>query len=199
MKKCALIILPLLISSCAFLQKKVDSYSTNSAPGFEYKYPQTGEWILVSSKPGNIIIEKKTEAQGTSVIATIKYGPIGLTNNEFEELKKTGKIKAHSAEEIISSFKKNIEADAKQGRVKNITTKFDETNYDMGSCLTFSQTGEDNGAMPISNMGKWCVNSRTYSYMMLNMSARVPEGSQLPDLTVEQTDFFNYLVFTASK
>ncbi|HEX7675850.1 MAG TPA: hypothetical protein VF412_16855 [Bdellovibrio sp.] len=196
MKKCALIILPLLIASCALLQTKIDSEATNTAPGFEYKYPKTGDWILGSAKPGNVIIGKKTGGDDTSILATIKYGPIGLTNSELEELKKTGKIKAHSAEEIISSFKKNIEMDAKQGRVKNIKTKFEETKYDKGSCLTFSQTGEDNGKMPISNDGKWCFNSKAYSYIMLNMSARVPEGKRLPDLTLEKAEFFNSLVFT---
>jgi hypothetical protein len=196
MKKCTLIILLLLITSCALLQTKVNSESTNTAPGFEYKYPKTGEWILGSAKPGNVVIGKKTEGDGISVLATVKYGFIGLTNSELEELKKTGKIKAHSVEEIISSFKINIETDAKQGRVKNIKTKFEEKKYDKGSCLTFSQIGEDNGKTPISNEGKWCFNSKVYSYIMLNMSARVPESKQLPNLTTEKAEFFNSLVFT---
>ncbi len=197
MKKYVLLFLPLLVASCSLLQTKVDSNMTNTAPGFEYKYPETGDWILGSVNPGNVTIRKNTEGAKVSVLATLKYGPIGVTNTELAELKKTGKIKAHSTEEIILSFKKNIEADAKLGRVKNIKTKFEEKKYESGSCLIFSQTGEDNEKMPISNDGKWCINSKTYSYIMMNISARVPAGKPLPNLFAEKAEFFNSLIFTA--
>lgn len=190
-----LIILLLFTASCSVLQKKVDPELTNVVPGFEYKFPKTGEWVLGSSKPGNIVIGKKAEEADSSVLATVKYGPIGLTNNELEELKKTGTIKAHSATEIISSFKMNIENDAKQGRVKDVKTKFEDKKYTHGSCLIFSQIGKDNGTTPISNEGKWCFNSKTYSYIMLNMSVRVPEGKRLPDLNSEKNEFFGSLNF----
>ncbi|MBC7458002.1 MAG: hypothetical protein H7235_06965 [Bdellovibrionaceae bacterium] len=189
------VFLPLLIASCSMLQKKVNSESTNTVPGFEYKYPKTGEWLIGSIKDGNILIGKKVEADGTSVLATVKYGPIGITNNELAELKKTGKIKAHSPEEIISSFRTNLELDAQQGRVKNIKTKYEEKKYDKGRCLTFSQVGDDNGTMPILNEGLWCINSKTYSYIMLNISARVPAGRVVPNLSTEKSEFFGSLVF----
>ena len=196
MKTGILCILLLVFTSCTLMQKKVDSEAINSAPGFEYKYPKTGEWIFGNTEPGNIIIGKKTEGDLTSILASAKYGPIGLTNSEMSELKKTGKLKAHSESEIISSFKTNLENDAKQGRVKNIKSTYEEKKYDNGSCLIFSQTGEDNGTLPISNNGKWCFNKKTYSYIMLNISARGPEGKQLPNLTAEKNEFFSSLVFT---
>lgn len=196
MKIVTLSILILFLTSCALLQKNVDSKAVNYAPGFKYNFPKTGEWILGNSSPGNIIIGKKNTEKSSTVLATVKYGHIGLADSEMSELKKTGKIKAHSESEIISSFKSNLENDAKQGRVKKIKSNYEVIKYDNGSCLIFSQTGEDNGLMPISNYGKWCFNKKTYSYIMLNMSARVPEGQQLPSLTNEKTEFFNSIVFT---
>jgi hypothetical protein len=190
-----LCVLSLLLTSCALFHKKVNSETTQFADGFEFKYPKTGVWYLGGSKPGNIVIGKKPE-DGISVLATVKDGPIGLTNSELAEAKKTGKIKMHSEAEIISSFKSNIENDAKQGRVKNIQSTFEEKKYDKGSCLIFSQVGEDDGRMPISNYGKWCFNSEAHSYIMMNITARVPEGKNLPDLTSEKNEFFNSLVFT---
>jgi hypothetical protein len=195
MQRYTLIILLTLLSSCSLLQTKIDPESRNTVQGFEYKYPKTGEWILGSQNSGNIAIGKRTNSDEESVIATVRFGPIGLTNSELEELKKNGKSKAHSTEAIIASFKTNIEADSKQGRVKNIKTKFQEKKYDSGSCLLFSQSGEDNGKMPISNDGKWCFNSKTYSYIMLNISSRVQEGKQVPSLTSEKNEFFDSLIF----
>lgn len=169
----------------------------NSAAGFEYRFPRTGDWFVSQSNPGSIVIGKKFDADGQSLIAIVKNGPIGVTRAELDEYNKTGKkIKANSESDIIDSFRKNIERDAKQGRVKNIQTKFSEKKYDFGSCVVFSQTGEDTGAMPISNDGKWCFNRRTYSYIMLNISARMPSGKKLPDLTSEKSEFFDSLIFT---
>jgi hypothetical protein len=196
MKIIALLILPLFLTSCSLLQKKVNSEVTYSASGFEYNFPKTGEWFVGNAKPGNIIIGKKPEDDGTSVLATVRSGPMGITTKELEELKKNGSIKAHKATEVIASFKANVENDAKQGPVKNIKTKYEEKKYDLGSCLIFSQTGIDQGARQISNEGKWCFNSKSYSYIMLNLSARVPEGKTLPDFTSEKNEYFDSLVFT---
>ncbi len=192
-----LTVFALFLSSCATFQAKVNSESTNSASGFEYHFPRTGDWFVSQSTPGNIIIGKKSDNEGQSLIASVKSGPIGVTKAELDEFNKTGKkIKANSESDIIESFRKNIERDAKLGRVKNIQTKFSEKKYALGRCLLFSQTGEDTGFLPISNDGQWCFNSRTYSYIMLNISARMPAGKKLPDLTSEKSEFFDTLVFT---
>lgn len=192
-----LIVLASFLSSCATFQTKVNSELTNSAFGFQYHFPRTGDWYVSQSNPGNIVIGKKSENEGQSLVASVKSGPIGVTKAELDEYNKTGKkIKMNSESDIINSFRKNIENDAKLGRVENIQTKFSEKKYDLGSCLIFSQTGEDAGAMPISNDGKWCFNRRTYSYIMLNISARMAAGKKLPDLTSEKSEFFDSLVFT---
>lgn len=187
--------------SCSILQKKIDSNTVHEVSGYKFRFPTTGEWYLGESTAGSFSFGQKPSDDGSSTIGLVRSGLIGVTTSEITAARKSGQniIKAKTTAEILSSFRKDIENDAKSGRVKDIRTTFTEKKYSEGGCLYYSQTGKDvtpKEMMPISNEGKMCFNKMSYSYIMMTLSSRVPNGKNLPSLEKEKTEFFESLVFT---
>ncbi len=187
--------------SCSILQKKIDSNAVHEVAGYKFSFPKTGEWYLGESTAGKYSFGQKPSDDGSSTVGFVRSGPIGVATSEITAARKSGQniIKAKTTAEILSSFRKDIENDAKSGRVKDVRTTFTEKKYSEGGCLYYSQTGKDvtpKGLMPISNEGKMCFNNMSYSYIMMTLSSRVPNGKNLPSLEKEKTEFFESLVFT---
>lgn len=185
----------LIVFSCSHLvPKKTDVAPSAGAlqqvVGFNFQLPKTGKWLMGEASREEILFGQDPATSGASVVGLARHGEIS-------------KLTAVTTEkEILTDFKKKIEADSESGRVKNIKTIFSEKKFDKGSCLLFSQTGSDQtpkGAMPISNEGQWCFNTITKTYIMMNLSARVAAGQSLPNLQVAKSEFFDSLVFTGTK
>ncbi len=180
----------LLISSCAIFKKRIDpeiAYTTDS--GFRFKFAMPGEWYPGPGAQGQYVVGQNAADSGSSKLALVKHGPV-FTNNGA----------AASNSEILASFKKNIEAESKGGRVNKVSNEFTQKKFKGADCLFFQQTGEDAGAaapMTIRNDGLVCLNpKRKYNYIWMAISERNPV-TQPPSqtLTKDKQSLFESLEF----
>ncbi len=134
------------------------------------------------------IAGKKPLTDGTSTLAVVRHGSVWRPND-----------KAISNVEILNGFQKNIEADSKIGRVKNITSHFSRLKYKKADCLSFEQTGVDSvsdKALQILNDGLICLHPNiAYHFIWMALSYRSPKNIVRSYLASDKTLFFDSLNF----
>ena len=177
-------------AGCSILQKKLDpsqEYTTDS--GFQFRFPMSGEWYPGSPQNGMYMVGQKPTSDGTSKLAIVRHGPIHTPGG-----------KTMTNKEILDGFKKDIENEAKGGRVGKVKSNFSQKKYSGADCLTFEQSGEDNtanGAMNMNNDGMICLHPvKPYHFIWMAMSERWPLGkfgrSSFPE---DKKQFLNSLKF----
>lgn len=177
-------------TGCSLLQKKVDpaqEYTTDS--GFQFRFPMSGEWYPGSPQNGMYMVGQKPTSDGTSKLAIVRHGPIHTPGG-----------KTMTNKEILDGFKRDIENEAKSGRVSKVKSNFAQKKYSGADCLTFEQSGEDNtanGAMNMNNEGMICLHpNRPYHFIWMAMSERWPlNKSSKPAFADDKKQFFNSLKF----
>ena len=101
---------------------------------------------------------------------------------------------------MLEQFRKDIEDDAKDGRVKKIESFFGQTKYKDADCLSVTQKGEDQterGPMTLMLDGRVCLHpSKPYTFIWLSISERRPAGSAIgPTFSKQKNEFFESLEF----
>ncbi len=177
------------LQACSLMQKKVDpSERVVTDTGFEFRFPMKGEWYPGDGSRGQYVVGKKPSAEGTTTMALVRHGPIHTAGG-----------KAMTSSEILERFQKDIEAEAKAGRVAKVKSQFSRKKRGEAECLFFKQAGEDQGPQQVMNMtndGMICLHpTKKYNFVWMAISQRTPLGRSPENLTEDEKLFFDSLSF----
>jgi len=181
-----------LATACSLPQKKLDpsqEYSTDS--GFQFRFPMSGDWYPGSPQNGMYMAGQRPTSDGTSKLAIVRHGPIYTPGG-----------KTLTNKEILDGFRRDIENEAKGGRVSKVKSNFSQKKYGGADCLFFDQSGEDNPAsgamkMNMNNEGMICLHpNKPFHFIWMAISERWPlDKPGSPDFAHDKEQFLNSLKF----
>lgn len=168
---CTLVLL--FLASCVVARPKIDPTAEfKTQTGFRFRFAMPGEWQEGQSRAGQFTAGQKATGDGTTKVAVVRHGPLHTQGGV-----------PMSNDEIFRIFRRDIEAEAKGGRVGAagaVTSQFKRQKHNGADCMFFEQSGADQtaqGMMSLTNDGMICLHpKRPYTFIWMAISERRPLG-----------------------
>ncbi len=177
------------LAGCSHATRKNDPghhYKTDT--GFTFQFPMAGEWFHGKPVKGQYLIGKEPTSDGSTSIVVVRHAPIWTPGG-----------KPMTANELLDGFQKQIEADSKAGRARQIKSTFSRRKQAGADCMFYQQMGQDlgpRGAMDLATEGMICLHpSHNNKFIWMAMSQRVPVGKKREDLSTDKAKLFSSLRF----